>query len=154
MAEGQDATRTGENKSFWATLPGIITALAALLTAIGGTATAITQCSGPESTSSADSSFVLEVGNPVPLAQPDSSATHEVRVRLQPASPGGSLDEVDYVTYQLPPSFGKPNVDIHDARDSFAITFGASGSFEIHAKVHLKDGESQEVPSEQISLPT
>ena len=149
MTEGANNSSVDANKkSFWATTQGVLTTLVAVVTAITGLLAVLNECGGPGSTTSTGSPPSLTVQ--AALLGPDEQrpfADHVVTVRLK--ADEDFLAQVDHVTYLLPPSFGGPNEYTSSSPDDgYEFTFGASGSFILQAKVHLKDGNPRDLVQE------
>jgi predicted secreted protein len=50
------------------------------------------------------------------------------------------LDEIDYVTYILHPTFEEAIHEVYDSKSGFSIALSVWGEFRIHIKVNYKDG--------------
>jgi hypothetical protein len=139
-----------ESKSFWTTAPGFLTALATFLTAVVGLLTFLNQCTGPGAAPSSTSAPSLTVQSAVLSSEERTPfADHLVTVRL--TAPGDFLAHVESVTYLMPPSFNSATYTSSSPADGFALTFQATGSFRLQAKVHLNDGGVEDVV-EDITL--
>ena len=109
--------------NFWTTVPGVLTGLLALLTAIIGLWTALAQTRDDGSASDATTGTTLSLTVQAALLDPAERTevmTHQVTVRV--AAPSGApLPGIDHVTYLLPPSFGSESVTSSSAEDGFAL---------------------------------
>lgn len=56
--------------------------------------------------------------------------------------PDDVLDEIDYVHYQLHPTFKNPDVLIRDRKSDFRLRIVGWGIFEIPIQIHFKDGST------------
>lgn len=57
----------------------------------------------------------------------------------------GALDRIEYVSYELHPTFNSPNRVSNDQSERFCIDFWTWGEFDMTAIVYLKNGSVKEV---------
>jgi transcription initiation factor IIF auxiliary subunit len=55
-------------------------------------------------------------------------------------APDEVLDQVEFVTYFLHPTFPNPVRNVSDRASNFALNASGWGTFEVGALVHLRDG--------------
>ena len=56
----------------------------------------------------------------------------------------GDLDRIEYVSYELHPTFNRPDRSSNDPRSNFDIDFWTWGEFEMRATVYFKTGTPKE----------
>lgn len=76
-------------------------------------------------------------------SKPTSTRHWKWQVWLE--GPPKELDEVDRVEYELHSTFRDPVRTVKDRETNFKLSSSAWGEFNIHATVHLKDGQSRKL---------
>ncbi len=60
--------------------------------------------------------------------------------RIFVLAPEDTLDQIEFVTYFLHPTFPEPVQNVFDRPNAFALTAAGWGTFEVGALIHMKDG--------------
>lgn len=127
-------------KTFWTSLPGILTGVTSLITALVALLTLLNTCNNPPpppqntnniapiNTSITALNTSKEVG--------DNLWEWTIFIKATPET----LSTIEYVEYELHPTFLEPIRKVTTSHNKFALTARGWGTFEIKIQVHFYDG--------------
>ncbi len=82
----------------------------------------------------------IELANTAGISRRKAGSLQYYDWTILVVAPDEVLDQVEFVTYFLHPTFTNPVRNVFDRATNFALTASGWGTFEVGALIHLKDG--------------
>ncbi len=124
-------------KMFWTSLPGILTGVAGLITAIVSLLVYITD---GNNLSNNEPSQIKNTRNITAINTSKYIGNHLWDWKVFIEATPETLSQIEYVEYELHPTFPEPIRRIHTRHNKFALSARGWGTFEIKIQVHFYDG--------------
>ncbi len=124
-------------KMFWTSLPGILTGVAGLITAIVSLLVYLTD---GNNLSNNEPSPIKNTRNITAINTSKYIGNHLWDWKIFIEATPETLSQIEYVEYELDPTFPEPIKRIHTRHNKFALSARGLRTFEIKIQVHFYDG--------------